>query len=93
MSLFTKQGYLTIRLDTGIDLVALSATNFKIKYKKPDGTNGSFDAQIDGTTGIKYTLTNEDVQILGKWMFQAWVTIGGLNAFGEIVQTEFKETL
>jgi hypothetical protein len=90
-AVFTTQGYLVIVLDTGIDL-SLAATT-KILYKKPTGVRGEFTATVFETTKLRYQFTNADLDVSGEWQFQAYVTIGGLNAYGEIVRQSIKKPL
>lgn len=82
MSIFTNQGYLSITLDTGITITG--ATVKRILYTKPDGTSGYFTASASGTTALTYQFGNDDLDIAGRWRFQTFVTIGGLDAWGEI---------
>ena len=90
-SIFTTQGFLVIVLDTGIDLTLASVT--KIIYKKPSGRKGEFTATVFETTKLRYQFTNTDLDIAGYWTFQAYVVIGGLNAYGEIVGQRITKTL
>ena len=90
MSVFINQGLAEIILDTQIDLSSASVTT--IKYRRPDGVRGTFPGTVDGTT-IKYQCTNTDLNPSGIWKFQAFVTIGGLNAPGEIVTQEIKNII
>jgi hypothetical protein len=90
-SIFTTQGFLVIVLDTGIDLSLASVT--KIIYKKPSGRKGEFTATVFETTKLRYQFTNADLDVSGEWQFQAYVIIGGLNAYGEIVRQSIKKPL
>jgi len=58
-----------------------------IKYKKPDGTTGSFAATIiTAATGvIRYVIASaDDLDQAGKWKFWAYVTFtDGTVAAGE----------
>ena len=83
MSIFKTQGYATITLETGVNIS--SATTKKILYKNPEGATGFFTASLSGTTALTYQLTDTDLTVSGEWQFQAYVEIGGLNAFGNIV--------
>lgn len=86
MAVFKNQGYLTITAETGLDLT--SATNPRILYKNPNGTTGHFVATKSGTQ-LVYQCSDTDLDIAGEWQFQAFVEIGGLNAYGEI----FRQTV
>lgn len=89
MSIFQNQGYLTIKLDTNLDISTSSDT--RILYKKPDGTRGFWEADsIENNKIIVYDATNDDLDIPGVWTFQAFATIDGRNAYGDYVQKEIK---
>jgi len=87
---FITQGYLTLPLDTDLNLSG--ALNPKILYTTPLGNKGEFTATISGDT-LSYQLTNTDILVTGTWKFQAMVTIGGLNAYGNIVEIKFDKPL
>ncbi len=91
MSIFTEQGYSTITLETGVDCT--SATVKRILWKNPVGTTGYFTATLSGTTALTYQATDADWNVSGEWKFQAYVEIGGLNAYGEIVYETIKAHL
>jgi len=84
MSIFVGQGYLTLVLETGVDLTA--ASSILIKYKSPSGTRGTFSGTLSGTSKIVHDFTNTELNIAGVWHFQSYAVIGGLNAYGEIVR-------
>jgi hypothetical protein len=69
----TRQA-LELRLDTEIDLTTASAA--KVKYKKPDGTAGEWDAGIQGDE-LVYETTNADLDKAGRWYVQASVSARG----------------
>lgn len=60
-----------------------------IKYKKPDGTEGSFPATVvlppDPKGHIKYDVQSaNDIDQSGKWIFWAYITeVGGDVIAGE----------
>ena len=91
MSVFKTQGYLTLILDTGIDITSATTTN--IKYKDPTGATGTFTGTLSGTTKILYQLTNSSIITPGTWEFQTYVVIGGLDAFGEVTMITFDNIL
>jgi hypothetical protein len=91
MSIFVNQGYYLLTLETGIDISAASTK--QIKYKKPDGTTGNWTATLQGTTQLKYQMDNDDLNIAGMWTFQAYVVIGGLDAYGGLLSIEVKQTI
>jgi hypothetical protein len=91
MSIFTDQGYSTITLETGVDCT--SATVKRILWKNPNGTTGYFTATVTNTTALTYQATDTDWTVSGEWQFQAYVEIGGLNAYGDIVYQTIKAHL
>lgn len=88
-NIYKGQTLLTIKLETGLDIS--SATVKKINYKKPDGTIGSWTASADGTTKLSYSITANDINQVGIWKMQAFVTIAGKDAYGDTVDVDFKE--
>lgn len=89
--IFKNQGFFILTLDTGIDLT--SATVTEIKYRKSNGERGEFTASVVDTTKLTYQFSNDDLDVAGLWQFQAYVEIGGLHAFGEIVTQDIKKPL
>lgn len=91
MSVFKKQSFLTIRLETNYsDLGA--ATVKRILFKRPDGTSGYWNATADGTE-LVYNLQNGDINKEGNWQFQSYIEVAGLNAPGDIVNHFFERPL
>lgn len=89
MSIFQAQGYITLKLETNLDVS--SASDTRILYKKPDGSRGYWTADsIENDTILVYDMTNEDLDQAGVWTFQAFATLDGRNAYGEYVQKEIK---
>jgi hypothetical protein len=93
MSIFKNQGYLTITLDTGLDLSALGAANLKILVKKPDGTKTSYTASIVSVTKLQYTVSNTDLSAEGLWEFQAYCEIATKKAYGDIFRYSVSSNL
>lgn len=91
MSIFVEQGYSTITLDTGIDITAATVT--RILYKNPSGVTGYFTASVVETTKLRFQLTDTSITANGPWQLQAYVEIGGLNAYGEIVTENIESHL
>ena len=87
MAKFITHGYMTLTLETGIDLSG--ASNTKILYKTPSGRRGEFPATVSGTT-LTYQLSNDDIAVSGQWEFQSRVTIDNLTAYGDIAKVTFK---
>jgi len=86
-NIFIHQRIAPIVLDTGVSLA--SATNQKIKYRKPNGVTGFWSATIVGTT-LTYTVTGTDVDIIGNWRLQAYYEISGQPVWGKEVTQQFK---
>jgi hypothetical protein len=88
--IFKNQGYLVIRLDTGLDLS--SASNLQILYKKPSGVKGSYSAIAEGTK-LTYAFTNADLNETGIWEFQTYLSMGGRDGYGDIFKCSIEQTL
>ncbi len=88
--LYKNQSKLRITLRFNQDVS--SSTLRKIKYIKPDGTAGEWNASLSGTTDIYYDLSvvNVDKSQLdqaGKWVFWGFVTFAdGRSAPSESVE-------
>lgn len=91
LSFFKDQGYSSIILDMGLNIAA--SANKKILYKKPDGTAGEFQAELDGTNALKYQADNTTWSVAGTWTFQAYCEIDDLKLFGQPVMVEIKQHL
>jgi hypothetical protein len=88
--IFVSQGNITITLDTNVDLS--TATSPLIMYRKPDGTKGVWSATITGQN-LSYNLTDSDIDVAGRWAFQAFVLIAGESVFGSFAYYDFKQPL
>lgn len=88
---FNEQGYLQIKLDTGINLSG--AANLRILYESPNGTTGYWSGSVTETTKIVYQLSNSTITSYGLWKLQAYCTVGGLAAYGDVVTVEFSKKL
>ena len=60
-----------ITLNAGIDISA--KTVLKIRYEKPSGDTGSWDAEVYNTDYARYTTTNGDIDESGWWKFHIYV--------------------
>jgi hypothetical protein len=82
-----------ITLDCNLDVSAY--TNLDIKYRKPDGTTGVWDATIDPTDNAKiyYQCDNDDLDIDGEWKVQAYVSVGASQLHGKWDTFEVHEPL
>lgn len=84
---FINQTILQLKLNTRYEITG--ALNPKILYTKPDGvTEGFFPANIEGTY-LTYNIQAGDIDVAGKWVFQAYVEIGGLTGYGSLTTKTF----
>lgn len=81
-----------IRLTSDTDLS--SQTTLTIKYRKPDGTTGAWDASLNGTTNVQYTTTAAgDLDVPGDWTFQAYAVITGFTGHSTSVTKEVNRAI
>jgi hypothetical protein len=88
--IYQGQAHVVISIDTGVSLGGASQT--KILYKKPNGTKGSWNATVTGTT-MSYVPSNTDLDQSGDWQLQAFAVIGGKNALGEVIEMIVNKSL
>jgi hypothetical protein len=74
-----------INVDVGSDITG--ATVHQIKYIKPDGSSGNWDATVS-TQYLQYTTADGDLDELGDWEVQAYVETASGKWHGEV--TRFK---
>ena len=81
-----------ISLLTGIDLTGYT---LGIKFKKPDGTGGLWNAVLNSVNNtIMYYDTNlSDLDMEGKWQIQSFVEATGRRGHGKIIDLEVFEPL
>ena len=89
---YKLQTALKIRLTCGQDITG--ATVKRVKYRKPDGTGGYWDATVeDAESGIIYydlQSDDDDLDQEGLWTFWAYITFSdGRSAPGEPIQKFF----
>ena len=72
-----------IVLNAGVALG--SPGTLKIKYQKPDGNTGEWDADVYETTKARYLIQNGDLDVPGLWIFQIYIQLagGGWKGHGE----------
>lgn len=83
---------LPITLDTKITLTG--APLVEVHYKKPDGTEGTWEGSVVDTTKVLYTTILGDIPAadFGMWEFLAYVELsGGFKGVGEPVSVYFNE--
>jgi hypothetical protein len=91
MSLYLNESLLTIILETEYENLAAAEVT-KILYKKHGGTEGSWNATVQGTT-LFYALQPGDIDVVGEWTFQAYIEIGGLPHYGTTVTKQVKRPI
>jgi hypothetical protein len=69
--IFVGQTNLRLHLITGQSLSG--ATEALVKYKKPDGTTGSWTGTVSGQS-VDYKFTDGDLDAAGDWTVWAYVT-------------------
>jgi len=70
-------------LDCGQDVSA--STVRKIRYLKPDGTSGYWDADLDdGLEKIYCYFQAEDIDLSGTWKFQSYLEMPTWTGHGQI---------
>ncbi|MEE4258948.1 MAG: hypothetical protein V2I62_04255 [Bacteroidales bacterium] len=82
--IYVGQSALRFTLDTKIDLSA--ASNTKIYYRKPDGTEGSWAATVTETNKLYYDVADETIiDIAGEWRLWAYAEFDSGVVYGEAV--------
>lgn len=66
------------------------AANPKILYQKPDGTEGSWVANIISGRYLEYQTIEEDINQEGTWLFHASVTFGGKEKVGNLTSVRIR---
>jgi hypothetical protein len=81
-----------ITIETGVTLTGLT---IGIKFVRPDGTVGYWDATIDGTDNSKmyYDTDLNDLDIPGYWRLQAFIESAGVRSHGKVVELKVFSTL
>ena len=90
--IYKNQSNCRITLTAGVSIFGAITTS--IKYRKPNGTEGSFDATVsDETTGvIYYDFTDDELDASGVWTFWSYVVFAdGRDAPGEPVRIKVWE--
>lgn len=82
--IYKNQSFLSIKLATGVNISG--APSMKIKYRKPSGATGEWQATVFSTSGvIKYDIASTSVlDETGTWAVWAYITFSnGKSAPGE----------
>ncbi|RKZ04351.1 hypothetical protein DRQ25_17145 [Candidatus Fermentibacteria bacterium] len=70
-----------IILECGMDIS--DGTGYDIAYKKPDGAEGVWNGALEGTTQVKYTTVEGDLDQAGDYRLQPLLTLTGWVGRGE----------
>lgn len=70
--LYLNKGSLRVTQDTGVNLTGATAT--VMKYRKPDGTEGSWLATVIDETKIYHDFAENELNQTGPWARWAHVT-------------------
>lgn len=87
-----------LRANTGKQ-IGPSGSNPKIKYRRPDGQTGTWNAAFynaggPATTQIVYQLSAPDTAgFPGTWQFQAYAEISGRAQYGKVKALTLKRPL
>lgn len=72
---------IAIRLDTKQNVSSASVK--KIKYKKPNGDEGEWDATVVSNTKLQYITESGVLDKAGSWLLQAYVVLTGWTGLGD----------
>lgn len=101
MSVFKTQSLLSIKLDTwdkqedtksALLAYLAAASEKKILYTKPDGTNGEWNAVLEDTK-LVYNVADGDIDQDGTWELQAYIKVGGLKGYGDKISQRFEKPI
>jgi hypothetical protein len=85
--MYAYQGAVGLKIILNVGADVSSATTKHIKYLKPDGTIGYWEAEEESITSISYTTTSSsDLDIKGLWRLQAYVVTPTWENYGEICE-------
>lgn len=70
-----------IKINVGENIV--TATIRKIKYKKPSGITGEWNALLEGTNYMYYITIANDINEKGIWLVQAYIELPDWKGHGE----------
>lgn len=85
--IYKNQAYITIELETGVDLTSASAE--VILYKKPNGNTGEWTATVSGTK-LTYEFAEGDLNQAGTWRLQGSMIIDSRRAYTDAVNMVVK---
>jgi len=85
MSVFIGDIGVKIILEVGADITTAIAQ--KIKYRKPSGESGAWTATQETATSISYTtIAATDLNEIGVWLLQSYVTMPSWALSGKIAK-------
>jgi len=91
-------GTIGLKIKVDVEFDVSGAGTLELHYVKPDGTYGIFtgEYELDGTkhTIFYTTLSADDIDQEGRWVFQAYVEMGSSRFWGTEDKTDrFKNKL
>ena len=85
-------GTIGLKIKVDVDFDVSTAGTLELHYIKPDGTYGVFAGtyELDDTkhTVTYTTLSSNDIDQEGRWIFQAYVEMGSSRFWGTPDKTE-----
>lgn len=92
LDVFKDQTLLTLSFETAYPDLD-DALVKQIKYRKPDGSTGHWDATVSGTA-LEYDLKSGDIDQIGEWQFQTyWQMSADDQSWGQIVKKIFRQPI
>jgi hypothetical protein len=84
------KGTVGVKISVNVTSDITGGSNFKIFYKKPDGTAGSWTAtKGSDNKSVEYTTTAAgDLDQTGIWLLESYVEVGGYAGPGETATLE-----
>jgi hypothetical protein len=79
--IYVGQSYITLIVNTGIDLAAASAV--RVNYRKPSGVGGYWPATSVSGNSIYYDFDSGDLDESGLWSVQAYAEFDTGVAIGK----------
>lgn len=73
-----------LQMNAGCDIS--SASVLKIKYSKPNGNRGEWNATLAGTSSAYYVTKSGDLNAVGLWRIQLYVVLPDWSGHGETVR-------
>jgi len=84
LSIFLNDIGTLVNVNVGTDISG--ATVHRIKYVKPDGTSGFWEATISNSQYLQYITIDGDLDQIGEWIIQALITTVSGTWHGEIAR-------